>query len=80
MMCSARLPLPTGVAVAVQAQTQWLRDDGLLGRPIVYTSISGECYHTAIECYGLRSVEYPYRLRSCNFCCCALLKLSDRRR
>ena len=43
----------------METQTQWLHDDGLLGRPFVYTSISGERYHTAIECYGLRNVEYP---------------------
>ena len=72
--------VPTVVKVAVETQTQWLHDDGLLGRPVVHTSISGECYHTAIECYGLRNVEYPYRLRSCNFCCGALPKLSERRR
>ena len=80
-MCSAGSPLfPPVVKIAKETQTQWLHDDGLLGRPFVCASISGECYHTAIECYGLRNVEYPYRLRSCNFCGCALPKLSDRRR
>ena len=51
-----------------ETQTQWLHDDGLLGRPHVYVSLSGECYHTAVECYGLRNVARPHRLRSCSFC------------
>ena len=68
------------VKVTKETQTQRLHDDGLLGRPHVYVSLSGECYHTAVECYGLRSVEHPHRLRSCSFCCCALPKFSERRR
>ena len=66
--------------INAETQTQWLHDDGLLGRPMVFTSVNGECYRTTNVCYGLRNVVRPSRLRSCNFCCCAAPKLSERRR
>ena len=72
--------VPSLVMLTAETQTQWPHDDGLLGRPFVFASMSGERYHTASNCYGLRNVDFPHRLRSCNFCCGALPKLSDRRR
>ena len=72
--------VPSPVMLTAETQTQWPHEDGLLGRPFVFTSMSGECYNTAIHYYGLRSVDFPHRLRSCNCCGCASPKFSDRRR
>ena len=72
--------VPVLVKTDAESQTQWLHDDGLLGRPFVFLSGHGECYHTAVDCYGLRNVSMPQRLRSCNFCCCAQPKFSERPR
>ena len=63
-----------------ETQTQWMADDGLLGKPLVYVSPNGGCYRTVVDCYALRSVHQPHRLRSCSFCCCANPVLSSGRR
>ena len=70
---------PNPVKIDAEAQTYWLRDDGLLSKPGLFTSPAGACYHAALNSYGLRSVRHPYRLRSCSFCGCPEPVLSDRR-
>ena len=63
-----------------ETQTHWARDDGLLSKPDLLTSPAGWCYHTALNCYGLRNALRPTRLRSCNLCCGASPVLDTRRR